>query len=216
MKKIIIIALLMFFGLAEGQQYKNITMYRGSYKQFTFLKKGDLSTYSIYFTVKPNRTLTSVRYIDLANSVAGGSDSEIFTTFDGTYTTIIVTIADTSTANLTETQLDYDLVAEIGGKETPLFTGVLSLIFDVRSPFDGITNASDLNYFIAILAKNLTAGYYVKVDTTASGSYIFTSAPSVPDVSNWGNIIDTVKIETMMYVREITINGQKVKVITKD
>jgi len=146
---------------------KNISLHRGDYKEFTFKLFGDYTSHKLYFTVKADRVLTSVRYIDLANTLGGGGDTQVKATYDNTYTTIQVFIQPSHTQNLTQKQLVYDIVADDGNGEVTLFDGYFNLDFDVRSPYDNTVVPSDQYYNQifdrALIAKVSSAGVLTEI-----------------------------------------------------
>jgi len=183
---------------------RNITLHRGDYKEFTFKLFGDYTSHKLYFTVKADRVLTSVRYIDLANTLGGGSDTQIKATYDGTYTTITVFIQPLHTQNLTQKQLVYDIVADDGSEPVTLFDGYFNLDFDVRSPYDNTVVPSEQYYnqifdraYIAKVssAGSLTEitdqGYNATVSATrlSEGMYKITSDVDLFDTSTYTTIL---------------------------
>ena len=107
---------------------KNISIVRGDEVPKSFRLLGDWTSNTVHFTIKENRSLTSVRYVDL--SIGNG----ITATYDGTYTTFVIVIPKEDLQAVTFDSMVYDLVID---DQTP-FTGGVDIQKDVRTPYDGL------------------------------------------------------------------------------
>lgn len=109
---------------------------RGDTKSFDIIIPGkDLTTSDVFFTGKQNRNLDSGRYIDLSNA-AGGRLGVVFNSPD---TTITVELIPEDTQDITFDTLQVDIQVDDPLDDEDIITvadGTLSIISDVRTPFD--------------------------------------------------------------------------------
>lgn len=140
---------------------KDFNALRGDSKTLSFSYAGDITAQSLSFVVKADKGLTSSRLIQKLNSVAGGSVSEIKTTYDddAQSTEIEVYLEAEDTQDLTNKILVYDLLL---GSANTIYMGNLYLEGDVQTPYDG-TNLPTSNAvrYMPIYAADVADGQYI-------------------------------------------------------
>ncbi len=100
-------------------------IYRGDINTLIFEVDNDYTGRIIKFIAKPSKELTADRVIEVNGSYSNGN--------------ISVVIPPDATADLNYSSLYYDLVdVSDNNTEQTIYSGILSIEFDVATPFDGI------------------------------------------------------------------------------
>ena len=181
---------------AYKKQIQDLTFNRGDERELNWTLPGNISTEKVYFTVKPDRVLSSSRYVEKKNTLAGGSDTEILVTSDGSKSSVTVFMLEADTYDLSDLSLVYDLWVEA---ITPSFTsatyvdGDFTLLADVRTPFDGFAVPSTATRFLQLDADDFTSGSLFQVSTDGGGDNTFIELTVNNLVTQLGLIDDTVR-----------------------
>lgn len=174
---------------AYKKRVQKVTVNRGDAVELNFTLPGDVTAEKIYFTVKPDRELTSARFIDKANLIGGGSDSQILATTKGNNTEITVFIVPEDTQDLSNgttgvtkvsddyLSLQYDVCTQTTGDPDgtlrSLVDGEFQILGDVRSPFDGFETPNEVTRFQQIDASDYNPFDMLQVTQDGEGNKSF-------------------------------------------
>lgn len=150
----------------------DLTIYRGETKTFEFGVLGNYTAKKLYFTAKPNRTLTGSRLVDKGNTIAESTGVEATTEEleAVTYTKISVYFVKEDTQDLDDDTLEYDILSVDAADpdiREPLVSGTLMIEKNVRGDYDGSSIAGDAttSRIITLEADNLNDDDFIVVDT---------------------------------------------------
>ena len=177
------------------KQIQDLTVNRGDAAEIKFTLPGDLTAENIYFTVKPDRELSSDRYVEKKNDIAGGSTSEILATVSGTKTVLTVFLAIEDTQDLTDLTLVYDVWVEfVSNPTTSSFTyvdGSFALLGDVRTPFDGFATPETAIRFQQLDAEDYPVNSLFQISKDGGGVSSFI-AIELADVLDQLGLVNSV------------------------
>ena len=208
MKKLIplgcksIILTLFFFSICHSQIIKDVSVYRGDSTRIEFKTNGNITAKGITFVVKLTKSFSSPRLIQKKNTIAGGSSSEIITSYSAPHTKVTVNLGPDDTQDLTGATYYYDIVAADAGALESYSTfnyGIFKVISDVQTPFDGtnlpgsgvrigtiaIENASSHN---SVILWDTTQSYWKPLGLNDFESLLNLSASSVGNADSLGSI----------------------------
>lgn len=139
---VILLASAFIFALHPQKRDQFINAVRGDKTTLNFSVTGNITARKLDFVVKESKYFSSPRLIWKQNTLAGGDSSEVYASYNGTLnrTTVQVTLLPIDTWDLYGEAYVYDLLSTSTTDTNSVVTvydGVLKILFDVQTPFDG-------------------------------------------------------------------------------
>jgi len=144
-KKILLLNILFtFVCFAQPDEY-DIIMVRGDKTIIRLVKNNDYTGKELTFGAKLSTDIDADRLIQKQNTLAGGDSSQIYATYHGFYSEILITLLPEDHQDLIVNTLYYDVEAVDVDDSTnveTILTGTITLTPDVLTPMDGLELAA--------------------------------------------------------------------------
>lgn len=165
--------------IAIAQTLGNTDLYlvRGDAKEFEFSFYGDVTADELLFVVKASDSISDLRLIQKKNTVAGGSQDEIVTTYKKPFTKIKVKFIPIDTEDLLRNRYYFDLTRTNPADSTDhthLFIGYLNMQPTISTPGDGSNVPLDGTrfYFVGLDSSNKEPGIPIFRNSDNSMEYL--------------------------------------------
>ncbi len=139
-----------------GTQKQNIIITRGdeiNVENYNFRVLGDYSSDIIKLTITEDTDLTSVRYVDVT----------LIGTYNGVDTLFSGVIPKENLQGVDYNYMVYDIVKN---EEITLITGIVKLLFDIRTPYNGLPLEEDNLRYVLVDSSEFNENDFIYFNGT--------------------------------------------------